>query len=329
MRDQRNSTRVIVTDTGGVTLGSETDKFGFALAAKPPPGWFDEELKLLALTSELFGKEIYRSEGSFDVSLAVAGQATKGAYAQKRYIIIYEWSGYGTISVKEQPAKFSVIKGDYGFAVRLVLDVEIRETEATAKLALGPGNLDAALALGVATVSARLQTLGTTASFLPDQDIDIRSATDLTEATQRFHAAGQRLERKLAECGKVVAFDQVTHKQIDPVEPPPAFCGTIAKPAMLAYVSFGDGIGDRLREYQLISAECNAYRANLQGLAMKRAASKDAELSDSETKQEEYLEWIFADCGKRLASLDKNATEAEAMAEASAEGKTEGNEKTK
>jgi len=107
-----------------------------------------------------------------------------------------------------------VVAADFGFAIRLVLDVQIEDTSLTSGLKLGPADIEAAIAVGVAKVSARYQVMGMSASLLPEGVFEISSTRDLYDALNEFHKKVKNTEKLLAFCDMLVPATDETIKML-------------------------------------------------------------------------------------------------------------------
>jgi hypothetical protein len=263
-----NTVRVILTDAGEVAVGQCTNAFGNALMVsciqnplvtvgdsgesveKP------ENLKAKFLNKGIFSQ--YSSSLTTEASAggSAVGNTLSGEYRAQRYQVVYEWSRYATATMSSPPPSFVlpvVASADFGFAVRLILDVRIQNTESTAKLNLGPAQLEAALALGVAEVSIRYQVLGSTAEMLPKDAYKVKSYDDVREALDEFHKAATVLAGAWKSGCLTAAGEKTIAEQTScPVTP-----------VMLAYYSKGPDIGVNHSERQGLQRECERAQASV------------------------------------------------------------------
>lgn len=313
-----NTIRVILTDTGAMRLGQCTDAFGSPLPSscverdhgvvvlnKP-----DEEIDWEGLEQAgemaafldkgIFGQYVISETAEFSGSANAIGSSSDAKHKTQRHRVVYEWSKYAVVGLhdKHMRANVSMVSSaDFGFAVRMIFDVVIRETAATADLNLGPGQLEAALALGVAEVSVRYQVLGMRMAMLPDKSYDIKSYSDVQVALEDFHKKAKIASEHWKDaCAAHGGGDGGAGE-----------CSI--SPVMLAYYVNGQSVGKSLRDRRRVEDRCNAAEAAVNALAEKKLQSKNAYLSDSDWKRYKYAEERMERCKVELEELlDKAAT---------------------
>lgn len=314
-----NTVRVVLTDAGEVSIGQCANAFGNALVSRcfenPTATVGDSGLsptRAESLRAKLLNKGIFSQyssaisrEGS--VGGSAFGSSISGESRGQRYQIVYEWSRYATATMSPPPPAGFILplvaSADFGFAVRLILDVRIQNTESTAKLNLGPAQLEAALALGVAEVSVRYQVLGSTAEMLPKDAYKVRSYEDVKEALGEFHAAA----KVLADAWKANCLGGAGEKTIAEQANCPV------TPVMLAYYAKGPDIGINYSERRDLQGECDKAKAVAIELRARKAAAEDAKLSDSDWRKFLYAQSELARCqdvAKDLAARNRAVLDA-------------------
>lgn len=278
-----NTVRVIATDTGAVTLGQCADNLGNTrsqictdtITTDTTVRADDKETYrsvrageplFSKLNKAIFGQ--YTISSSADVSIELKAYA-KGLLTRERHQVVYEWSRYVTIGLELRNGEISrepqVTSIDYGFALRMILDVRIQNTEATAALGLGPAQLEAALALGVAEVSVRYQALGVTASFLPKSIDQIKDAASLRARLGEFHKQALALKTKWESHCAGGSSDEAGC----PVEIVP-----------LAFYVTGQGVGRNFARERAQRQQCDTLQATEAALIAEKTAAPDGKLSD-------------------------------------------------
>jgi hypothetical protein len=312
-----NTIRVILTDTGAMTLGQCTDGFGSPLptlcVSKADDkvallGEAKREFKLESLEKKeslaailnkgIFGQYAISETAEFSGSASAVGVTSDAKRKTQRHQVVYEWSKYAVVGLEPGQGSANVpivSSADFGFAVRMILDVVIRESAATANLNLGPGQLEAALALGIAEVSVRHQVLGMRMAMFPDKSYDIKSYSDLQVALADFHAKAKAASEHWEQsCISGAAIEKECN----------------ITPVMLAYYVNGQSVGRNLSERHRLEHKCNSAEAAVNDLAAKKLQSKDARLSDSDWSRYVYAEGRMKECKKELAELAKDGTPA-------------------
>jgi hypothetical protein len=105
-------------------------------------------------------------------------------------VVIFEWCRYATVvvDIADVVEYIPVVSsGDYGFAVRLIMDISLVETESKLQANLGIGQIAGALSAGNAQVNVRFAVLGISQSLIPDKVYRIDSAADLFDTLNDFH----------------------------------------------------------------------------------------------------------------------------------------------
>ncbi len=290
-----NTVRVLLSGSSRVETGAPADKFGFAMALPRATSPIQE----IAYDKGQFREYSIQTESSGTAGLKAAGGSITGEGSVERYRLVYEWSRFSSVTsgagdnkpALEQWTMPQVSAVDVGFAVRLLMELTITKTRATADIALGPANLEAAFALGAASISAKYDIVGTNATFLPSNTTTIENLEAYEKARQDFHDRAKQLEEILGKCGKLRPLPDTkaqTDSAASPAEtttssaaepsgpaadapeddtPRAVECrGLKLTPTVLAYESTGKGVGLALQELQRQQGECRAAREHVSGL---------------------------------------------------------------
>lgn len=315
-----NTVRVILTDTGAMSLGQCTDAFGSPLPTLCATGvennlivmnGSSQQFKFSslktagflagALNKGIFGQYIISETAEISGAVSAIGSSSDAKQKTQRHQVVYEWSKYAVVGLEPgstRADKPMVSSADFGFAVRMILDVVIRDTSATANLNLGPGQLEAALALGIAEVSIRHQVLGMRMPMLSEKSYTIKSYSDVEKALEDFHGKAKVVSEHWEK--KCISNDEATNGSNGE-----AIRGCNITPVMLAYYVNGQSVGRNLRDRHRLEHKCNAAEAAVNELAAKKMRSKNAMLSDSDWKRYRYAEEIREQCDDDQTELAK------------------------
>jgi hypothetical protein len=313
--------RVVSSDFAGVEIGLCADESG-GVTGKPCgkdkgiPEW--DALKLMSLPSGRLPATATESEargssfvcslsgGTFGqqsrlVSINSAVGASYGPASGKttltyaRYQLVYEWSRsvnvFAPVNALNSESDPVVSSADYGVALRLLMDVELKSTDAEVGANIGIAQLTAALALQQAMVNVRFVVLGAMTSFLPDKAIRIDSASDLHEVMSDFHNRARELSgaweqecKRSKEPGSTVGTGS-TASTAASTTPSTSVIG-ILRPVMLAYYVRGHQVGEKLRRIQDAKTRCVELKNRRRALRQKKTLVGD-EIDEVETLEVE------------------------------------------
>jgi len=213
-----NQIKISRRDYPGVFLGSCADPAGGVLrtfcshgvpimdVANTEPG--TTSISPCALHDERFGQtgRLVSFSGSSEVAAPFGGGQVK--VVTGIYSLVYDWARSVKISLADEafvpepapaaaekekqtadspPMPLVVQSADYGVALRLILEVTLKEASGELDLTIGIAKLAAALATQTATVNARFLALGVRSTFLPAKPVRIDSVADLYEVLDEFH----------------------------------------------------------------------------------------------------------------------------------------------
>lgn len=241
-------------------------------------------------------------------ALSAFGSGTSTTVAIKRFQIVYQWSQSALVRVDSRHLYHdlpAVVGARYGFAARMIFDAEIRETEATLDLNLGPAQLDAALALGVSRVSVRYQMVGANTSLLPQSEYSIDSAAAMERAIREFQEITKQLDKSWREECLNAQFD-IAYTEIPTDGSVDGICAV--RPALLSYEVRGHMIGHALTIAEEFFGSCVSDRR-------RRAAQEDRSEDEINSRfsplncEYDALSWqrCLAEYGSRAEPNDRNS----------------------
>jgi hypothetical protein len=243
--------------------------------------------------------------------LTAPGANVEIAGRSGNYALVYEWQRSKNHRVLEKKLPMppgpdepreppQVQSADYGLALRLVMDVALRENDASLSATIGLANLAAALAQQQATVNVKFLALGIPDSFLTTRAIRIDSVADLYEVLDEFHkkvldvasAWAKKCEQRAPLPSRYDPIYEQYARGYDepappsrsaapstgtggsaPSEPDKKAKDILLTPVMLAYYVQGGSIGRQFEAYQAIRRKC------LKQQSEKKEQDKECSLS--------------------------------------------------
>jgi hypothetical protein len=329
-----NRLRVVVVNNGDIVLGQEADPLGNPLnrLCTAEPVYFgglpivrrarelaaDESRATLDVAavpsaSELSsgGFRLYMRTLEVDASASATFSVVDASNTTRvnRYEVIREWSRYTTRQLRDRIPTPHIAGADVGFAVRMVMIVDILTTDTETSANVGIGTLDAALAMNRSEISVSYQVIGATYALLPAGSTRISNTEQFYEAQQEFHglirdlSAVWEAEAGLCRtCGGEGEARPACCRYAEAIRganPPPAM---VIQPAVLAYYVQGPGIGTNVRRIDRATEDCN-----LQWKRYCRGACESAYLQclnavDAERSRLQQEVDRNSECGRRGAA---------------------------